>query len=149
MKLVYYDYDIYPKVFLANQKKQITVQPLSANRMFDKNKEYTVKIYKVNQSNPGAYSERSGRVSVNVVPDDDVDAVFLEGGDVGVDGLPLTLDAPLPVQHIDQFRCSHGVRLVGVSLQVVENMENLQLLIVGFWHREHLTVLMCPLYHTV
>ena len=82
MKAVLYNYDIYPKVVLSDTENKITVQPLGAHSEFDKNKEYTVKIFKVDQSNPSVYPERSGRISLTVKPDERGCLVFstaLEG----------------------------------------------------------------------
>ena len=71
MKKELYNYDIYPKVFLADSTKKITVQPLGDHAAFEKGKEYTLNIYKVNQSNPNRYPERSGRSTLTAVPDED------------------------------------------------------------------------------
>jgi len=71
MKAILYSYDIYPKVFLGNREKNITIQPLGAQANFIAGHEYTVKIFKVNQSNPGVYPERSGRSTLTVTPCDD------------------------------------------------------------------------------
>ena len=71
MKQVLYDYDVYPKVFLADTTKQITVQPLGEHVAFEAGHEYTVRIFKVNQSNPHAYPERGGRSELTAVPCED------------------------------------------------------------------------------
>lgn len=69
MKAVLYNYDVYPKVFLANREKLITIQPLGDHAAFAADKEYTLRIYKVNQANPGPYPERGGRFEAVVKPD--------------------------------------------------------------------------------
>lgn len=61
MKAILYNYDIFPKVFTGNTERTITIQPLGAHADFLPEKEYTIKVYKVNQSNPTIYPERSGR----------------------------------------------------------------------------------------
>ena len=61
MKSVLYSYDVFPKVFLANREKQITIQSLGAHTAFAPDREYTAKVYKVDQGNPRTYSERGGR----------------------------------------------------------------------------------------
>ena len=71
MKHVFYDYDIFPKVFLGDREKTVTVQPLGVNSAFAKDKTYTVQVLKVNQGNPGTYPERSGRTTLSLPPDED------------------------------------------------------------------------------
>ena len=71
MKATLYNYDIYPKVFLANCERQITVMPLAPHSAFDPSKEYTVRVYKVSEGNPRVYSEGKNRFSVTVRPDGD------------------------------------------------------------------------------
>ena len=70
MKAVLYNYDVFPKVFLGDRIRKITVQPLGLHSEFKKD-EYTIKIFKVNQSNPGKYPERGGRSTLTVAPDSD------------------------------------------------------------------------------
>ena len=71
MKHVFYDYDVYPKVFLGDREKTVTIQSLGVNTAFAKDKTYTVQVLKVNSGNPGPYPERSGRSTVSVTPDAD------------------------------------------------------------------------------
>ena len=71
MKQVFYDYDVYPKVFLGDREKTVTVQPLGRNSAFARDKTYAVHVLKVNQGNPHAYPERSGRSYLSVAPDAD------------------------------------------------------------------------------
>lgn len=71
MKQEFYDYDVYPKVFLGDRETTVTVQPLGVNSEFVKDKQYTVQIYKVNQSNPNMYPERNGRSVLSIAPDVD------------------------------------------------------------------------------
>ena len=70
MKQVLYDYDIYPKVFLVGYEKQITVQPLGDHAAFERGREYTLRVYKVNEGSPNIYKERGGRFERRVKPDD-------------------------------------------------------------------------------
>lgn len=71
MKPVLYDYDIYPKAFLGDAEKTVTIEPLGDHAAFTPGKSYTAQILKVNQGNAGTYPERSGRSTVTVTPDDD------------------------------------------------------------------------------
>ena len=71
MKKELHYYDIYPKVFLGDREKHITVKPLGDHASFESEHVYTVKIFKVNQSNPKVYPERSGRSSLTLTPDAD------------------------------------------------------------------------------
>ena len=71
MKPVLYQYDVYPKVFLADTERAITVQPLGGHTAFAPNRAYTVKLFKVNQSNPRTYPERGGRTTLTATPEAD------------------------------------------------------------------------------
>ena len=71
MKQVLYNYDVFPKVFLAGVEKQITIQPLGAQANFVADKEYTLRVYKVDQGISRVYSERGGRFEVKATPDAD------------------------------------------------------------------------------
>ena len=71
MKPVLYDYDIYPKAFLGNAEKTITIQPLGDHVAFKKDKTYNVQVLKVNQANDRTYPERSGRTYLTQTPDED------------------------------------------------------------------------------
>ena len=71
MKPVLYDYDIYPKAFLGNAEKTITIQPLGDHVAFKKDKSYTVQVLKVNQGNASVYPERSGRSNVPAILGED------------------------------------------------------------------------------
>ncbi|MBQ9116929.1 MAG: hypothetical protein IJY04_07885 [Clostridia bacterium] len=71
MKAVLYNYDIFPKVFLGNREETVTIQPLGLHSAFTPGHEYTVKIYKVRESNPGRYPERGGRSTLTVIPNSD------------------------------------------------------------------------------
>ena len=44
MKQVYYDYDVYPKVFLGDREKTVTVQPLGIRTAFASDRTYTVEV---------------------------------------------------------------------------------------------------------
>lgn len=71
MKSELYDYDIYPKVVISNETNTVSIQPLGDHRKFKKDNEYTIKIYKVDESNPSVYPERSGRYTLTAMPDND------------------------------------------------------------------------------
>ena len=71
MKPIFYHYDIYPKVFLGDREQKITIQPLGLHAEFVQDHVYTLRIFKVNQSNPSVYPERSGRSELTVEPDVD------------------------------------------------------------------------------
>ena len=71
MKSELYDYDIYPKVVISNEINTVSIQPLGDHRKFKKDHEYTIKIYKVDESNPSVYPERSGRYTLTAKPDND------------------------------------------------------------------------------
>lgn len=71
MKAVLYNYDIFPKAFLAGVEKQITVQPLGAHTAFTAGKEYTIRSYKVDQGNPHLYGARGHRFETVATPDED------------------------------------------------------------------------------
>jgi len=71
MKQVFYDYDIYPKVFLGDRETTVTVQPLGINTAFKPDKTYTAQVLRVNQGNVHTYSERNGRTTLSVSPDTD------------------------------------------------------------------------------
>ena len=71
MKPILYNYDIYPKVFLGNREQKITIQPLGLHAEFVQDHIYTLRIFKVDQSNPSVYPERSGRSELTVEPDCD------------------------------------------------------------------------------
>ena len=66
----------------------------------------------------------------------DVHTVILQRGNVGIDGFPVTGNAMAAFQHPRQFTGSHGMAPVGVSLQIIQNVNDFQLLIVGFGHRD-------------
>ena len=69
MKDILYKFDVYPKVFLGDRTKKITVKPLGGRVL--EPIEYTVKILKVDQSRPSIYPERSGRTTLTATPDAD------------------------------------------------------------------------------
>ncbi len=71
MHAILYNYDIYPKVFLGDREQSVTIKPLGLHAAFEAEREYVVRIYKVNESNPKVYPERSGRSSLAAVPDAD------------------------------------------------------------------------------
>jgi len=71
MKQEFYDYDIYPKVFLGEREATVTIQPLGVNSAFSVEKTYTVEAHKVDQSHIARYPERSGRTTLNCTPDAD------------------------------------------------------------------------------
>jgi hypothetical protein len=71
MKRVLYNYDIFPKVVLVGTENVITVQPLGLHAAFNAEHEYTLRVYKVDQSNPAIYPERGGRYEFKAKPDAD------------------------------------------------------------------------------
>lgn len=71
MKQEFYDYDIYPKVFLGDREATVTVQPLGVNSAFVAGKVYTVRVLKVDQSLTHIYTERKGRTILSCTPDED------------------------------------------------------------------------------
>jgi len=76
MKPVLYNYDIFPKVFIENTEKLITIKPLGDHAAFTKDKEYVIRVFKVSQSNPKRYPERGGKYAFTVIPDADGSAVL-------------------------------------------------------------------------
>ena len=60
----------------------------------------------------------------------DVHAVLLQGFDVRIDGLAVAFNVVLGRKHTLQLRSSHRVLPVGVSLQIVENVEDFQFLVI-------------------
>ena len=71
MKAALYNYDVFPKVVLGDKSVTVTIQPLGDHVAFQKDHAYTLKVFKVNQSNPAVYPERSGRSVHTVTPDED------------------------------------------------------------------------------
>ena len=71
MHAILYNYDVFPKVFLGDREQSVTIKPLGLHAAFEAGREYAVRIYKVNQSNPKVYPERSGRSALVAVPDAD------------------------------------------------------------------------------
>ena len=70
MKYEFYDYDVYPKVFLGNRQKTLTIQSLGVNTAFNPGKTYTIQILKVNQGNPSTYPDGRGHTSASAQPED-------------------------------------------------------------------------------
>ena len=71
MKSELYDYDIYPKVVISKETNTVSIEPLGDHCKFKNGHEYTLKIYKVNESNPSVYPERGGRYTLTAKPDSD------------------------------------------------------------------------------
>ena len=71
MKQVFYDYDVFPKVFLGDRETTVTVQPRGVHAAFVRDKTYTVQVLKVNQGNVDSWPERGGRTTLAVTPDSD------------------------------------------------------------------------------
>ena len=71
MKAVLYNYDIYPKVVLADTEVNITIRPLGWHAAFEKEKAYTFRIFKVSESNPRVYPERNNSPAFELVADSD------------------------------------------------------------------------------
>ena len=62
MKRELYDYDIYPKVFLADREQTVTVQPLGAHAAIPPGTPCRVEVQKMNRDNWKQYPEISGRL---------------------------------------------------------------------------------------
>ena len=71
MKDVLYNYDVYPKVVLANTTNTITVQPLGWHVAFAAEKTYTVGVFKLRDSNPKTYPDIPRPAAMAVTPDAD------------------------------------------------------------------------------
>ena len=65
---------------------------------------------------------------------DNIHPVILQSRNVGIDGFALADNIVLLFQHGQQLRRSHRVILVGVFLQIIQNIEDFQLLIIRLWH---------------
>lgn len=76
MKAILYNIDIFPKVFLGNREQTITIQPLGDHVVFSPDRSYTLRILKLDQSNPAWYPERSGRSEMTVTPSADGTMTF-------------------------------------------------------------------------
>lgn len=61
MKQSLYDYDIYPKVFLADRKQIVTIQPLGGHAAVAPGTPCCIEIQKMNRDNWKQYPEISGR----------------------------------------------------------------------------------------
>lgn len=68
MKREWFDYDVYPKVFLVRRPVEITVRPLGAHAAFTG--DYKVHIMSMTQGNPKDYPQR-GNLSVHEVSVDE------------------------------------------------------------------------------
>ena len=66
-----YNYDVYPKVFLADRETTVTIKPLGRHADFKKGHEYTVRLFKVDQGGAKRYPERPGRYEYTLMPDED------------------------------------------------------------------------------
>lgn len=88
MKQEFYDYDVYPKVFLGDRETTVTIQSLGVNSAFSVEKAYTVEAHKVDQSHIARYPERSGRTTLSCNPDPDgcirVNAYFEGEGEYNI-----------------------------------------------------------------
>jgi len=71
MKEVLYDYDIYPKVFLADREQTVTVQPLGDHAAVAPGALCCIEIQKMNQDNWKQYPEISGRTELTIPVSDD------------------------------------------------------------------------------
>ena len=76
MKIELYDYDVYPKVLLADRESTVTIKPLGSHVAFSRDKEYTLFIYRAIDSNPEQFPERCGRRELTVTPDESGSLVF-------------------------------------------------------------------------
>lgn len=71
MKAMLYDYDIYPKVFLADRQQTVTVQPLGGHGAVPPGMVCRIEIQKMNRDNWKQYPELSGRKVLEVPVDAD------------------------------------------------------------------------------
>ncbi len=71
MKEVFYNYDIYPKVFLADRQQTVTIQPLGGHAAIPPGVICRVEIQKMNRDNWKQYPEISGRRVLEVPVDTD------------------------------------------------------------------------------
>lgn len=76
MKIELYDYDLYPKVVLADRESKITIKPLGDHVAFAKGREYTLHIYRSIDANPEQFPERCGRRELTLTPDESGNLVF-------------------------------------------------------------------------
>ena len=67
----------------------------------------------------------------------DIHTVILQRSNVGINGLPLAEDPPL-LQHFNELRGANRMVCMGIALEIVQNIENLQLLVVGLRHDDTL-----------
>ena len=71
MKHEFYNYDIYPKAFLGDQEKTITIQPLGAHAAFKPNMTYKIEVLKLREANKSVYPERNTLPFYYAKPDAD------------------------------------------------------------------------------
>lgn len=71
MQQVYYDYDIFPKVFLGDREQTVTLQPLGVRTAFTQGKTYTLLLQQVNQGIAAPWPERGGRLTLTATPRED------------------------------------------------------------------------------
>lgn len=71
MKQVLYNYDIYPKVFLADREQTVTIQPLGTHAAISPGVMCAIEIQKMNRDNWKQYPEISGRLCIEQPVDAD------------------------------------------------------------------------------
>ena len=76
MKDQFYYYDIYPKVFLENQKVSITIQSKSTKFIFSTEKEYKVILREYDEGNIRNYPERNNYREILVKAKNESEIVF-------------------------------------------------------------------------
>ena len=103
MKIELYDYDIYPKVFLAGGERTVTIQPLGLHAAFTPGRTYEVQICAMEEGRPNLYPDWASFRRFSLVP--------------GEDGcLRVTCDFPTEQEYLIEIFSDPGKRLVRLSV---------------------------------
>ncbi len=85
MDILLHNFEVFPKVFLGDREKTITIKPLGDHSRFDPSCEYIVRILKCSESSMTSYPERSGRTVLKIKPTEDgtlyITAFFMGEGE--------------------------------------------------------------------
>ena len=85
MDILLHNFEVFPKVFLGDREKTITIKPLGDHSRFDPSCEYIVRILKCAESSMTSYPERSGRTVLKIHPEQDgsliLNAYFMGEGE--------------------------------------------------------------------